>query len=135
MKIALRLRDRHVLMWQSLEISNIFCTLTLKQIFWRTQTIFKKLEYRFLVESTEIDNATFPYKTALSEANVKTNKMGSTKWTNQKERSFASNSFLFRKFCLSFRFLPFRRRWSFIWDYFFPVRILNGEIKSIFHHF
>ena len=33
---------------------------------------FKKLEYRFLVESTKIENASFPYKTAISEANAKT---------------------------------------------------------------
>ena len=55
------------------------------------QTLFKKLEYRFLVESTKIDNITFPYKTALSEDNVKTNRMGSTKCTYHKEQSFASN--------------------------------------------
>ena len=41
------------------------------------QTLFKKLEYNFLVESTKIGNITFPYETALSEANVKTNRMGS----------------------------------------------------------
>ena len=39
------------------------------------------MEYRFLVKSTKIENTTFPYKTALSEVNVKTNRMGSTKWT------------------------------------------------------
>ena len=50
----------------------------------------KKLEYRFLVESTAIENATFPYKTTLSEANLKTNRMGSTKWSCHEERSFAS---------------------------------------------
>ena len=55
------------------------------------QTLFKKVEYRFLVESTKIDNITFLYKTALSEANVRTNRIGSTKWTYQKERSLASN--------------------------------------------
>ena len=55
------------------------------------QTLFKKLEFRFLVESTEIDNTTFPYKTALSEASVKTNRMGGTTWTHHKEQSFASN--------------------------------------------
>ena len=78
-------------MWQSVETLNIFSTLTLKQIFWKTQILSKKLEYRFLVESTEIENTTFPYKTALSEANVTTNRMGSTKWIYHKERSFASN--------------------------------------------
>ena len=34
------------------------------------------MEYRFLVESTKIENAR---KTALSKANVKTNKVGTTK--------------------------------------------------------
>ena len=58
------------------------------------QILFKKLEYHFVVESTKIDNITFPYKTALSEANVKTNRknsMGSIKWTYHKEQSFPSN--------------------------------------------
>ena len=90
-KRALHLRDRHAFMWQSLNILNDFNTLTLKYIFWKRQTIFKNLEYRFLVESTKIDNKTFPYKTALSAANVKPNRMGSTKWTYHKERGFASN--------------------------------------------
>ena len=49
-------------MWQSIGILNIFNTLTLKEIFWKTKTFFKKLEYRFLVESAKIENATFPYK-------------------------------------------------------------------------
>ena len=53
------------------------------------------LEYRFLDESNKIDNATFPYKAALSEIIFKTNRIGSTKWTYQKERSFASNYFMF----------------------------------------
>ena len=54
-------------------------------------TLFKKLEYRFLIESTRIGNRTFPYKTTPSEANVKTNRTGSTKWTYHKKQSFASN--------------------------------------------
>ena len=55
------------------------------------KTFFKKLEYRFLVETTEIENTSFLSKTALSETNVKTNRMGTTKWTYRKEWSFASN--------------------------------------------
>ena len=43
----------------------------------------------------KIENATFPYKTALSEASVKTNRMGSTKLTYHKEWSFASNYSIF----------------------------------------
>ena len=84
-------------MWKLLGILNFFNTLTLRQIFWKTQTLFKKLEYRFLVESTKIENPTFPHKTALPEANVKTNKMDSTKWTYHKQRTFASNYFVFLK--------------------------------------
>ena len=52
-------------MWQSVEILNVFNTLTLKRIFWKTKTFFKNLEYRFLVESIKIENASFPYKTAI----------------------------------------------------------------------
>ena len=90
-------------MWQSLEILNVFNTLTSKQIFWKTKTFSKKLEYRFLVESTKIENASFPYKTLISEANVQTNKMVTTKWTYQKERSFGSNYFIFLKNLFQFK--------------------------------
>ena len=61
------------------------------------QTLFKKLDNRFSVESSKINNITIPYKTALSEANVKTNRMGSTKLTNHKEQCFASNHLPFSK--------------------------------------
>ena len=69
---------------------------------------FKKPEHCFLVESTKIDNITSLYKTALSEANVKTNRMGSTKWTHHKEQGFASNHFPFLKILFRFRNLVYR---------------------------
>ena len=56
-KISIPLRDRYVLMWHSVEILNDFDTLTLKQIFLKMKTFFKKLEYYFLVENTKIENA------------------------------------------------------------------------------
>ena len=80
--------DRHVFMQQLVKTLNDFSTLTLKQIFWKTKTFLKKLELNFLVESTKIKNALFPYKTTISEANVKTNKMVSTKWTHQQRTEF-----------------------------------------------
>ena len=82
-------------MWESVKVLNVFNTLTLIQIFWKTKTFFKKLEYRFLVETTKIENTLFPFKTALSEANVNTNRMAATKWTYYKEWSFASNYLIF----------------------------------------
>ena len=42
-----------------------------------------------------IESATFPYKTATSEASAKTNKMVTTKWAYHKERNFGSNYFVF----------------------------------------
>ena len=62
-----------------MEILNDFNTSTMKQSFWKTETFFEKLEYPFLVERTKIENVSFPYKTAISEANAITNRMVSTK--------------------------------------------------------
>ena len=77
----------------NLKVSNVFNTLTLKQILWIKKTFFKKLQFRFLLETTKIENASLLFKTALSEANVKTNRMGTTKGTYHKECSFPSNYF------------------------------------------
>ena len=60
-KVAIRLRDQHVFMWQSVE-SNIFNTWALKQIFW---TFFEKLEYRSFFESTKIEFCDISKKTFL----------------------------------------------------------------------
>ena len=71
--------------------------------FLKNENLFKKMENRFLVESDRIENATFSYKTALTEANVKTNRMGSTKWTYHQEQSFASNYLNFSKILFQFK--------------------------------
>ena len=100
-KIAFRLGDRHVFMWQSVKASNVFKTLTLKQIFWKMKTFFEKLEHRFLVETAKIEHTSFPFKTALSEANVKTNRVATTKWT--KGGVLPVTTLFFWLFCSSFR--------------------------------
>ena len=58
----------------------------------------KKLEYRVWVETTKIESTSFPLKTALSETNVNTNRMATTKWTYHKAWSFASNYFILENF-------------------------------------
>ena len=68
-----------------------FSTFNFKTTFLKNENFFQKTGVCFLVESTKIENATFPNKTALPEANVNTNRMWSTKWTYFKERAFASN--------------------------------------------
>ena len=119
-KIALCLSVWHVFMWQLLEILNVFNTLTLKQIFLKTKNFFKKLE----------------------EANVKTNRMGGTKWTNHWEQNLSRNYFIYLlTFFCSFRIFyedliwctnypdfhihTFRKYWSFTSGSFFPVSILK----------
>ena len=62
-------------MLESVGIFYDFNTLTLKKIFWKMKTFFKQLENCLLAESTKIENALFWYKTAILEANVKTNRM------------------------------------------------------------
>ena len=59
--------------------------------------------YRFLVERSKIEKASFPHKTAVSEANVKTIRMVTTKWAYHREQSFASNYFIFFKVLLQFK--------------------------------
>ena len=71
-------------MGQSVKVSNVFNTLTLRQIGWKTKAFLKKPEYCFLVEITKIENKSFPFKTALLEANVKTTRMATTKWAYHK---------------------------------------------------
>ena len=93
-------------MWQSVKVLNVFNTLTLIQIFWKTKTFFKKMEYRFLVETTTIENTSFPFKTALLEANVKTNRMATTKWTYHKEWSLASFCLFSHSLNVILKFLP-----------------------------
>ena len=63
--------------------------------YFNFETYFLENEnfFSFLVERTKIEKASFPYKTAISEANVKANRMVTTKWTYHKERSFSSNHF------------------------------------------
>ena len=59
--------------------------------FLENENFFHKTGVPFLAERTKIEKASFPYKTAISEANVKTNRVVTTKWAYHRERSLASN--------------------------------------------
>ena len=73
-------------------ILNVFITY-FEAKFLKYENFFQKSGISFLIEIIKIEKATFPYKTILSEANVKTNGMESTKSTFHKEWSFARNFF------------------------------------------
>ena len=77
--------------------------------FPKNKNLFLKLDYRFLVVSTKMENVSFPYKTPISEASVKTNRMVSTKWIYHKELSFTSNYFIFLKILFQFKNLFLER--------------------------
>ena len=136
------MRDWHVFMSQSVEILNVSNTLTLKQIFWKTNFFSQKLEYSFLVESTKIENASFPYKTAMSEANVKTNRIVQRRVQIGPITKSGLTTSLFWKFGFSLRISykelfwytgdpnvhihTFSKGWNFIWWWFFLVSILKS---------
>ena len=62
--------------------------------YFNFETNFPENENLFR-ETTKIENTSFLFKTALSEANVNTNRMATTKLIYHKEWSFASNCFIF----------------------------------------
>ena len=78
-------------------------------------------------------------------------RMVTTKWAYRKEWSFATNYFIFWKFCFSLRtsykdlvwftnnpnthIRTFCKRWSFTWRYFFPVSILKKKCSENMQQF
>ena len=88
------------------------------------------MEHRFLVETSKIEKTSFPFKTALSEANVKRNRMATTKWAYHREWCFASNYFFFfffLRFASNVYIGIFRNYSSLILECFFPESILNNK--------
>ena len=64
------------------------------------KAFYKILKDCFLVQNSNIENATFSYKTTLSDTNIKTGRMGSAKWAYNKEQSLCQYFFFFfLKFC------------------------------------
>ena len=51
---------------------------TFEKNFLQNEKLFQKTGVPFLVKTTKIENTSFLFKTALSEANVKTNRMETT---------------------------------------------------------
>ena len=105
------------------------------------KTFFKKLECQCLVKTTKIENTSFPFRAALSKANVKTNRMATTKWIYHKEWSFVSNYFVSLENLFPFQNLLnrvnlmyqrpkcpywyYHKHWSLNLGCFFPVSILK----------
>lgn len=98
--VALCLQDRYFLIWQTQEIINVFIAFTLKQVFGKAKTLFKKSrDYYFLAKVLRLKKTQHFHKKAVpSKANVQTNKIERTRWTYHKERNSVNNNFIFWKF-------------------------------------
>ena len=71
--------------------------------FLENENLFQKTGVPFfLVETTKAENTSFPLKTVLSEANVNTNRMATTKWSYHKKWNFSRNYFIFLENLLQF---------------------------------
>ena len=108
--------------------------------------LFKKLEYCFLVESTKIDNITFPYKTAVWSHWLRQIECGVQNWLITKNGVLPVTTFLFQKFCFSLgtsyieliwctnhpdiHIRTCQKRWSFTLGCFFPVSILKINLNA-----
>ena len=127
-EIALRLRYRHVFMWHSLEILNVFNTSTLKQIFWKTQTLFEKLECGFLAEITWMKTQNFHTNLHCQMPMLRHIEWGVQNEPITKNRVLPLTTLFLQKF---YFFQPnvhihtFRKHRSVIWELFFPVSILK----------
>ena len=97
------LRDRHTFMWQITRNFKRFQYFNFETNFLKTKNFFRKLEYCFLIEGTEIENPTFSYKTAPLKANFRTNRIGSTNELITKNRFLPVTNLIFWKFCFSWR--------------------------------
>ena len=115
----------------------IFNTLTLKQIFWKTKTFFKKLDYCFLVESIRIENAHFHTKLPYQRPMLR-----QTEWRVQngpitKNDVLPVTTLFFLKFCFKLR-TPYKELiWCtndpnvttlFFWKFSFKLRTPYKEL-------
>ena len=134
--MALRWKDQHLLCGNSEQFRYFNFELDCLE----NENLFQKTEvwifsYGVLVESTKIQNTSLPYKTAISEANVNTNKIVSSKPITKNKVSPVT-ALLFHNLRTCYKELiwyinhpnarvrTFCKRWSFIWRDFFPVNIL-----------
>ena len=100
-KIAVRLRDQQVFMWRSVKTLNIFSTSNLKQIFQKTITFFKKLQYCFLVWGTR--SKTHHFRTNCHICSRCWDKYnGDHKMDLSQKRSFSSNYFILFRILFQF---------------------------------
>ena len=100
-----RSRDRHVFMWQWLEILNVFNILTLKQIFWKAQALFKKLVVLRLTTQH------FYTKLLCQKPMLRQMEWREQNWPVTKTGLLPVTVFFFRTFCFNLRTSPKELSW------------------------
>ena len=127
-----------------MKVSNVFSTSTLKQIFWKMKTFFKKLKYRFLVETINMKTHHFHSKLLCHKPMLRHLEWRLQNGPITKSGVLPVTTLFFWKICSSFRtswkeliwcsndpnvrICIFRKRWSLVLGWFFPVSILNKQM-------
>ena len=128
-------------MWQSGEFLNVFNTFTLKQIFLKRKTFSKKLEYLFFSWKHLVKRHHFHTKLPYQKPMLRQIECWVQNGPITKKGVLPITTLFFSKFCFSWRtshkeliwytkdpnvhIHTLCKRWSFIWQCFFPVSILN----------
>ena len=100
-QIASRLGDRYVFMWQPLKMLSIFNILTWKKT--KNEKLFQKTGVLLFRWNYWDRKCKISMQNCSVRSHVKTNRMGSTKWTYQTLQVTTSFFFFFWKFCFGIR--------------------------------
>ena len=133
-------------MWQSVEIVNIFNTLTLKQVFVKMKTFLKNRSTAFYLKALRLKTYHFHTKLPYQKLMLR-----QTEWSVQnrpitKNRPLSVTTLFFWKFCFSLRtsykeliwctndpnvhILNFFKHYSFVWQCFFHVSFFSLKYDS-----
>ena len=108
---------------------------TLKQIFQKTETFFKKLEFVFQLKALRLKTHHFHTKLPYQKPILRQIKWWLKKWTHHKEGSFASNYFNFLKILFQFKNLIYRVEFWYQQSkcpYLYFLQALEFHLKVLF---
>ena len=102
-KIVIRLKERHVFMWQLVEIFKIFNTSTLKKSFWKTKHFPKSWSIIFQLKVLSLKTQHFHTKLPYQKLMLRQIEWGVQNGPNTKSRVLSVTNLFYRKFCFSLR--------------------------------
>ena len=128
-------------MWQSVEILNIFDTLTLKQLFWKTKTFFNNWSIIFWLKALRLETHFFHTKLPYQKPMLRQIEWWVQNGPVTKEQSFTSNYFIFLKNLFQLKKEPLIKSWFDVlmtrtpYSYFVSAGVLFGGAFSLWVSF